>query len=62
MLWLTNSTVRPLLRHVLHLAQALLLELGVADRQHFVHDQDLRVQVRGDGERQADVHPAANSA
>ena len=31
--------------HVVHLAQALLLEGHVADRQHLVHDQDLRVEV-----------------
>ncbi len=58
MLWLTNSTVRPLLCDILHLAQALLLELDVADRQHLVDDQDLRLQVRRDGERQAHVHAA----
>ena len=62
MLWLTNSTVRPLARHVLHLAEALLLELRVADRQHLVDDQDLRLQVRRDRERQPHIHAAANSA
>ena len=44
--------------HVAHLAQAFLLELGVAHRQHFVHDQDLGVQVGGHGEGQAHVHAA----
>jgi hypothetical protein len=39
------------IRHVLHLTEALLLELGVPDGQHFVNDEDLRVQVGGDGER-----------
>ena len=58
MLWLTNSTVRPPLGHVAHLAEALLLELGVADRQHLVDDQDFRLQVRGHGERQPHVHAA----
>ena len=62
MLWLTNSTVRPSPRDVAHLAQALLLKRGVADRQHLVDDQDLRLQVRGDGERQPHVHAAASSA
>ena len=57
MLWLTNSTVRPR-GHVLHLAEALLLEGGVADRQHLVDDQDLRLEVRGHGEGQAHVHAA----
>ena len=41
-----------------HLPEALLLELGVADRQHLVHDQDFRLQVRRHRERQPDVHPA----
>ena len=45
-----------LARHIAHLAQALLLELGVAHRQHLVHQQDLRFQVGGDGERQPHVH------
>ena len=58
MLWLTNSTVRPSLGHVAHLAQALLLELDVADGQHLVDDQDVGLEVRRDGERQAHVHAA----
>jgi len=44
MLWLTNSTVRPSWRYVAHLSQALALELGIADRQHFVDYQDLRLE------------------
>ena len=40
-LWLTNSTVRPSLCDVAHLAEALPLERRVADGQHFVDDQDL---------------------
>ena len=55
-LWLTNSTVRPCLRDVLHLAQALLLELRIAHGQHLVHDEDFRFQVGGHGEGQAHVH------
>ena len=58
MLWLTNSTVRPPLRDVVHLAEALLLEARVADRQHLVDDQDLGLEVRGDGEREPHVHAA----
>ena len=58
MLWLTNSTVRPRFGRLLHLAQALALKLGVADRQHLVDDQDLRLQVRGHRERQPHVHAA----
>jgi len=46
------------LRHLAHLAQALLLELRVADGEHLVHDQDLRVQVGGHGEGEAHVHAA----
>ena len=58
MLWLTNSTVRPCLRHVAHLAEALALERGVADGQHLVDDQDLRLEVRRDGEGEPHVHAA----
>ena len=47
------------LRNLAHLAEALLLEVGVADRQHLVDDQDLRLQVRGDREGQPNVHAAA---
>ena len=44
-LWLTNRTVRPCVRRdILHLAQAFLLEIGIADRQHLVDDEDLRLQ------------------
>ena len=60
--WLTNSTVRPSPRDLVHLAQALLLELGVADRQHLVDDQDFRLEMRGDGEGEAHIHAARNSA
>ena len=45
-------------RDIAHLADALLLEPDVTDREHLVHDQDLRLQVGGHGERQADVHSA----
>ena len=48
----------PLGGHVAHLAQALRLERGVADREHLVHEQDLGLEVRRDGERQAQVHAA----
>ena len=54
-LWLTNSTVRPT-RGLAHLSQAFLLELGVADGQDLVDEQDLGLQVRGDGEGQAHIH------
>ena len=41
-----------------HLAEALLLERRVADREHLVDEQDLRLEMRGDRERQAHVHAA----
>ena len=43
---------------VLHLAEALLLKARVADGQHLVDDQDLRVEMRRHGEGQAHVHAA----
>src|SRR6266700_8348321 len=43
--------------HVSHFAQALLLEIDVADGEDFIDEENLRLQVRGDGEGQADVHP-----
>ena len=40
MLWLTNSTVLPVpARHLSAFCQAFLLELGVADGEHLVHDR-----------------------
>ena len=42
--------------HLVHLGQALLLERRVADRQHFVHQQDLRLQMRRNGECQPQIH------
>ena len=58
MLWLTKKTVRPSpRRHVPHLPEALLLECIVANGQHLVDDQDLRLEVSGDGEGQPHVHP-----
>ncbi len=44
--------------HVAHLAQALFLERGVADGQHLVDDQNLRLQMRRHGKRQPHVHAA----
>ena len=44
--------------HVVHLAEALLLELGVAHRQHLVDDEDLRLEVGRHGEGQPHVHAA----
>ena len=44
-----NSSIRPRQR---------LLELGVADGEHLVHEQDLRLEVRGHREREPHVHAA----
>ena len=55
-LWLTKSTVRPL-RAISHLPEARAGTPG-RRREHLVDDQDLGLEVRGDGEREADVHPA----
>ena len=43
---------------VLHPAEAARLELGVADGQHLVDEQDLGLEVRRDGEREPHVHAA----
>src|SRR5919201_1634999 len=43
---------------VLHPAEAALLELGVADGKHLVHEQDLGLEVRRNREREPDVHAA----
>src|SRR5216683_1583584 len=48
----------PRSRHFPHLPQALLLKIDIPHRQHFVHQQYLRLQVRRHRERQPDVHPA----
>ena len=39
------------------LAEALALELLVADREHLVEQQHVRLDVRGDGEPEPHVHP-----
>ena len=47
-----------LARDLAHLPQALRLELGVADREHLVDDEDVGVEVSGHREREPHVHPA----
>src|SRR5215472_6896721 len=41
-----------------HLAEALPLEIDVADSEHLVDDQDLGFKMRGDRERKTDIHAA----
>ncbi len=48
----------PLLGHVAHLTQAFALEFGIADRQHLVYHEDLRLQVRRNRKSQAQIHAA----
>src|SRR5438309_2758599 len=40
-----------------HLCKAFLLELRVAHRQHFIDNEDLRIQVRRHGKCQSHIHP-----
>ena len=55
----TDKQHRPTLSgDALHLTETLLLERRVTDREHFVDDQDLRLEVGGDGERKSHVHAA----
>ena len=56
---MTHEDHRPaLLGDVAHFPQTLSLKCRVAYGQNFVHQQDLRLQVRGHGEGQAQVHAA----
>ena len=49
----------PVLRGDLaHFAEAFFLEARVADREDFINEQDLRFEVRGHGEGEADEHAA----
>jgi hypothetical protein len=41
-----------------HLAETLLLERRVSDSEYLVDQQDVRVEVRGDREREAEAHSA----
>jgi len=44
---------------ILHFAQAFFLEFRVSDGQNLVHDQNLGLQMRRDGEREPHIHPGA---
>src|SRR5581483_4092264 len=48
----------PLLRDVAHLAEALALKLGVPNGDDLVNEQDLRLEMRRDCERETDLHAA----
>src|SRR6187431_1449751 len=43
----------------MHLTDRLFLKFGVANRQHFVHNQDLRLKMRRNRKSQAHIHAAA---
>ena len=43
---------------LLHATEAAALELRVPDGEHLVDEQDLGLEVRGDGEREPHVHAA----
>jgi hypothetical protein len=44
-------------RNVIHFPEAFFLELGVADSKYLIDNKDLRLQMRGDREGKADIHP-----
>src|SRR5690606_25509453 len=48
-------------RHVAHLAEAFALKFRVADGEHFIHDQNVGLEMCGDGEGEAHEHAAAVS-
>ncbi len=48
----------PLPGDIAHFAHAFAAELRVPDRQHFIDQQHLRVEVGGDGKGQPHLHPA----
>src|SRR5687768_17149064 len=48
----------PLSGEITHLTETLALEARVPDGEDFVDQQNLRLQMRGDGKRQPEIHPA----
>ncbi len=46
----------PMVCHILHLPQTLLLKLRIPHGQHFVDDEDLGFEVGGYGKAEADLH------
>ena len=55
---MTNTSVVPLDRRPTHTVETALLELRVANREHFVDEQDRRFQEHGDREAEPHLHPA----
>ena len=43
---------------IFHFAETFFLKLGIPHRQHFIDDENLRIEVRGDGEGKPDIHAA----
>ena len=58
MLCETKRTRPPGVAQLLHPPEAAALELGVADGEHLVDEQDLRLELCGDREGEANGHPA----
>src|SRR5438046_691390 len=46
-------------RYILHLAQTFLLETRVPNRQYLIHDENLRLQMSRDRERESNIHSTA---
>src|SRR5688572_20630953 len=46
------------MREVAHLPQTLALKSHIANRQHFVDDENLSLEMRGDGKSEPHVHAA----
>ena len=43
---------------IVHFAEALFLELGIADGEDFIDNEDIGIEVSGHGEGEADIHAA----
>ena len=43
-------------RHIMHLANRLLLKFGITHSQHFINHENLGIKMGGNGEAQADNH------
>ncbi len=56
--WLTSRIARPSRSDLLDLVEAPPLELLVADREHLVDDEDLRLEMGGDGKAEPHLHAA----